>query len=208
MKSIDRLIDSAEQLTDQGLSQGEIADELNVSRETASWLVAQSSQQTAGGRTAESPADVHVDWSAIGRDGHRLSHLGAIMGDLLAHEGEDVDLTVGIGKSGAPLATVISQELGTDLAVYMPSKYQWNDDERGADTGSFSQNFGTIRDRDCYIVDDNIDTGQTMTETIERVRESGGTPRASVVLTDKLGQDEIEGVPIHSLIEMVQMGEE
>jgi len=58
------------------------------------------------------------------------------------------------------------------------------------------------------VVDDNIDTGQTMTETIERIHESGGTPRAGVVLTDKLGQGEIEGVPIYSLIEMVQMGEE
>ena len=36
MRPIDALIDSAEQLTNQGLSQGEIADELNVSRETAS----------------------------------------------------------------------------------------------------------------------------------------------------------------------------
>jgi len=28
------------------------------------------------------------------------------------------------------------------------------------------------------------------------------------VLTDKLGQDEIEDVPIRSLIEMIQLGEE
>ncbi|SEP10940.1 orotate phosphoribosyltransferase [Halogranum amylolyticum] len=207
MKSIDKLIESAEQLTNQGLSQGEIADELNVSRETASWLVAQSSEQPSKGTTAESPVDVHVDWSAIGRDSHRLSLLGAIMADLLSKEGEDVDLTVGIGKSGAPLATVISQKLDTDLSVYMPSKYQWNADETGSVTGSFSQNFATIENRDCYIVDDNIDTGQTMTETIERLRESGGTPRAGVVLTDKLGQSEIEGVPVYSLIKMVQMGE-
>jgi orotate phosphoribosyltransferase len=208
MRSIDKLIESAEQLTKHGLSQGEVADELNVSRETASWLVAQTSPRAAEETTAASPVDVHVDWSAIGRDSHRLSHLGAIMADLLAHEGEDVDLTVGIGKSGAPLATVIGQELDTDLGVYMPSKYQWNEDDRGAETGSFSQNFAAIRDQDCYIVDDNIDTGQTMTETIERIRESGGTPRAGVVLTDKLGRAEIEGVPVYSLVKMVQMGEE
>jgi orotate phosphoribosyltransferase len=207
MKSIDTLIQRAEQLTERGLSQGEIADELNVSRETARWLVAQSSTQPSGGEPVESPVDVHVDWSAIGRDSHRLTHLGAIMADLLAQEDDDVDLTIGIGKSGAPLATVISQELDTDLSVYMPSKYQWNEGERGADTGSFSQNFASIRDRSCYVVDDNIDTGQTMAETIERIRTSGGTPAAGVVLTDKLGQSEIEGVPIHSLIKMVQMGD-
>ncbi len=207
MKTIDQLIDSAEELMNQGLTQGEIADELNVSRETASWLVAQSDQQAPKSQETR-PLDVHVDWSAIGRDGYRLTHLGSIMADLLRHEGGDVDLTIGIGKSGAPLATVISQELETDISVYMPSKYQWNPDTDGGGTGSFSQNFARIRGRDCFIVDDNIDTGQTMTETIEQVKEHGGTPRAGVVLTDKLGQDEIQGVPIYSLIEMVPVGEE
>ena len=207
MKSIDKLIQSAEELTKHGLSHGEIADELNVSRETASWLVAQTDERLGEEAPAESPVDIHVDWSAIGRDSKRLSHLGAIMADLLSKEGEDVDLTVGIGKSGAPLATVVSNELETDLSVYMPSKYQWNEDEGGPATGSFSQNFATIRNRDCYIVDDNIDTGRTMTETIEQLRDSGGNPQAGVVLTDKLGHDEINGVPVYGLIEMVQMGE-
>ena len=88
----------------------------------------------------------------------------------------------------------------------MPSKYQWDDDQTET-SGSFSRNFSGINDKDCYIVDDNIDTGQTMTETIERVRNNGGSPQACVVLTDKLGQDEINGVPIYSLIEIVQMSD-
>lgn len=208
MRSIDSLVETAAELTARGLSQGEISDELNVSRETASWLVAQSDEETTDAERSPSPVDVHVDWSAIGRDSTRLRHLGAIMADLLAHEGEDVDLTVGVGKSGAPLATAIGRELDSDLSVYMPSKYQWNEGESETDTGSFSQNFAAIRDRDCYIVDDNIDTGQTMTETIERVREEGGSPLGAVVLTDKLGEDEIDGVPVHSLIDIVQMAEE
>jgi orotate phosphoribosyltransferase len=214
MRTIDGLIETAGKLTDQGLSQGEIADELNVSRDTASWLVARSGGASGGdgdgdgkGAEPQSPVDVHVDWSAIGRDGRRLTHLGAIMADLLAGEAEEVDLTIGIGKSGAPLATVISQELGSDLSVYMPSKYQWNDETGETNTGSFSQNFAMIEGRDCFVVDDNIDTGQTMTETIERVRDAGGTPRAGVVLTDKLGQDELAGVPVHSLVKILQMGE-
>lgn len=205
MRSIDALIETAGELTEQGLSQGAIADELNVSRDTASWLVAQSDGTATEPEPSEGPVDVHVDWSAVGRDSHRLRHLGIIMADLLAHEGEAVDLTVGIGKSGAPLATVIGQELDTDISVYMPSKYQGGAGDRKANLGSFSQNFGTVRERACYLVDDNIDTGQTMTETIERVRREGGTPKAAVVLTDKLGRDEIEDVPVYSLIEIVQM---
>ncbi len=207
MKSIAALIENAQALTQQGLSEGEVADELNVARETARWLVAQSGRQPSGEESLDSPMDVHVDWSAIGRDGHRLGLLGALMGDLLAGEGTDVDLTVGIGHSGGPLATVVSQELDTDLGVYMPGKYQSSDDTGDEATGIVSQNFATIEDSDCFVVDDNIDTGQTMTETIERIRDEGGTPKACVVLTDKLGQDEIGGVPVYSLIQMVQMGD-
>ncbi|MCU4716977.1 transcriptional regulator GfcR [Halapricum hydrolyticum] len=204
MKSTDELIDSAGELADRGLSKGEIADELNVSRETASWLVEQSGEGSVESTEAASPTDVHVDWSAIGRDSKRLTHVGIAMADLLADEGDEVDLTVGIGKSGGPLATVISRELDTDLSVYLPSKYQWND-EGESGSGSFSRNFASIRDRQCYVVDDNIDTGQTMTETIQHIRDRGGDVDAAVVLTDKHGEDEILGVPVYSMVEIVQM---
>jgi len=206
MRSIEALIESAERLTDNGLSQGEVADELNVSRETARWLVEQSSDQTTGAKMDSTPADVHVDWSAVGQNGDRLANLGGIMADMLRATG-DGDLTVGIGNSGAPLATVLSRELGTDFTVYIPSKYQQDDETDTGTAGSFSRNFATITDQDCYIVDDNIDTGQTMAETIDQIREHGATPIAAVVLTDKLGEETIAGVPVHSLIDMVQMGE-
>jgi len=203
MKSTQDLIQSAGELAAQGLSSGEIADELNVSRETASWLIEQSGTEVPESDMDSSPVDVHVDWSAIGGDSGRLSHLGAIMADLLASaaDTEDIDLTVGIGKSGGPLATVVGKELETSISVYMPSKYQHATDS----TGSFSRNFSRIAGQDCFVVDDNIDTGGTMTETIERISEAGGNPRAAVVLTDKLGADEIEGVPVYSLVEIFQM---
>jgi len=204
MKSTEELIDSAGELTERGLSKGEIADELNVSRETASWLVDQSGEGTDELAGAASPSDVHVDWSAVGRDSNRLTHVGIAMADLLGDKSDPVDLTVGVGTSGGPLATVISRELDTDLSVYLPSKYQWND-EGGGGSGSFSRNFSSIRDRDCYVVDDNIDTGQTMTEAIEHIRNLGGEVEAAVVLTDKHGEDEILDVPIYSMVDIVQM---
>ena len=121
MRFIDEVIDRAEQLTENGLTQGEVADELNVSRETAGWLVGQRDGVTADTEsTTTSPTDVHIDWSATGREGRHLSHAGAIMADLLASEGE-ADVTVGVGKTGAPLATVVSQERETGLTVYVPS---------------------------------------------------------------------------------------
>ncbi|PSP60454.1 orotate phosphoribosyltransferase-like protein [Halobacteriales archaeon QH_8_67_36] len=166
MKNIDDLVDSAADLAERGLSKGEIADELNVSRETAS----------------------------------------CAMADLLSKQGEDVDLTIGIEKAGAPLATTVARELDTDLGTYAPSKHQWDDDESEAADGSFSRNFAQIRDRDCYVVDDTITSGNTMTETVEAIQQQGGNPIACVVLADKRGIEEIHGVPVYSLLQVIRVG--
>jgi orotate phosphoribosyltransferase len=214
MKNIDDLIESAAELAEGGLSKGEIADELNVSKETASWLVQRSGASASASGTAEtgsgagtSPHDIHVDWSAIGRDSARLSHVGAAMADLLSKQGEEVDLTIGIEKAGAPLATTVARELDTDLGTYAPSKHQW-DGETESLSGSFSRNFAQIRDRDCYVVDDTITSGTTMTETVEAVRKRGGNPVACAVLTDKRGVEEIEGVPVYSLVQVLRVGKD
>jgi len=213
MKNIDDLIESAAELAEQGLSKGEIADELNVSRETASWLVERSGgasgtptvtepEPAAGG----GPHDIHVDWSALGRDSARLHHAAAAMADLLAKQGEDVDLTIGVEKAGAPLATSVARELDTDLGTYAPRKHQWDEGDIDELGGTFSRNFAQIRDRECYVVDDTITSGTTMTETVEAIKQEGGEPIACCVLVDKQGVDEIEGVPVHSLINVVRVG--
>lgn len=209
MKNIDDLIESAADLAEHGLSKGEIADELNVSRETASWLVEQSGSGPAPTTEPSSgPYDIHVDWSAIGRDSARLSFIGMAMADLLLKEGEEVDLTIGIEKAGAPLATTVARELDTDLGTYAPSKHQWDDDSDQTTDGSFSRNFAEIRGRDCYIVDDTITSGTTMTETVEAITEQGGNPVACVVLADKQGIGDIQGVPVYSLLEVIRVGSE
>jgi orotate phosphoribosyltransferase len=101
---------------------------------------------------------------------------------------------------------VVARALDTDLSTYAPSKHQWDGDD-GDLGGSFSRNFAEIRDRECYVVDDTITSGTTMTETVEAVRDHGGTPVACVVLTDKRGVDEIEGVPVYSLVQVLRVGE-
>src|SRR5699024_2506090 len=115
MKNVDDLIESANELAGQGLSNGEIADELNVSRETASWLVdrGEGSDTTTRESSSDALEDIHVDWSALGRDSTRLADIGHAMADLLG--GEDVDLIVGIEKAGTPLATTVALELDADL---------------------------------------------------------------------------------------------
>ncbi|MFB6151999.1 MAG: transcriptional regulator GfcR [Haloarculaceae archaeon] len=207
MKNIDDLIDSAAELAADGLSKGEIGDELNVSRETAAWLVERSDAE-AGSEERTGPQDIHVDWSAVGRDGARLSYVGMAMADHLSKQGEDVDLTVGIGRGGAPLATTVSRELDTDLAIYTPSKHRWNDQGDVDLSGSFSRNFAKIRGRECYIVDDTITTGRTMTETVGAVRERNGNPVACATLTDKRGVESLEGVPVYPLLRVLRVDDE
>jgi len=202
MKDIDDLIRSAAELTDRGFSRGEVADELNVSRETASWLVEQSGRPDRD-RDATSPHDIHVDWSALGRDSNRLSHAGAALADLLRKRGEDVDLTVGVEKAGTPLATTVARELDTDLGTYTPGKHQWEEGDMSDLSGSFSRNFASLRGRECYVVDDTITSGTTMTETVEAIRDTGGEPIACAVLVDKQGLDDIDGVPVFSLIRVI-----
>ena len=214
MKNVDDLIESAAELADRGLSKGEIADELNVSRETASWLVERSdattqpSDRTVTGTDATSggPQDIHVDWSAIGRDSKRMGHVAAALADLLAKHGEDVDLTVGIEKAGGPIATLVARELETDLATYTPAKHQWEEGDIEDLGGTFSRNFAGIRNRECYVVDDTITSGTTMRETIEAIRAEGGEPLACVVLADKQGVEELEGVPVYSLFQVISVG--
>ncbi|WP_435363228.1 transcriptional regulator GfcR [Haloarchaeobius sp. DYHT-AS-18] len=211
MKNVDDLIESAAELAERGLSKGEIADELNVSRETASWLVERSGSAPSQAdsetvKTSGGTHDIHVDWSAIGRDSFRLEAVTSAMADLLAKQGDEVDLTIGIEKAGAPIATHIARELDTDLASYAPRKHQWDEGDLEDLGGSFSRNFAQIRGRDCYVVDDTITSGTTMTETIEAIREQGGNPVAACVLVDKQGLDEVEGVPIYSLLQVITVG--
>ncbi|ATW87213.1 orotate phosphoribosyltransferase [Halohasta litchfieldiae] len=211
MKNVDTLIESAAELAERGLSKGEIADELNVSRETASWLVERSgttSEPEPRITEATSPQDIHVDWKDIGRDSNRLTHVSQAMADIISKEGKNVRLTVGIEKAGVPLATIVARELDTDLSAYAPAKHQWDEGDIDDLGGGFSRNFSPINDQECYIVDDTITSGTTLRETIKAIRARGGEPVGCVVLVDKQGLEEIDGVPVYSLINVVSVGRE
>ena len=210
MKNVDDLIESAGDLAERGLSRGEIADELNVSRETATWLVERAGRDTTSTETAArrtgGPQDVHVDWSRIGEAGARLASVGAALADLLREHSHDVDLVVGVEKAGVPLATAVSRELETDLGTYAPRKHQWEEGDIENLGGSFSRNFASVDGRECFVVDDTITSGTTMTEAVEAVRESGGTPVACGVLVDKQGLADVDDVPLESLFQVIRVG--
>lgn len=205
MKNVDDLIKSASELAARGLSKGEIADELNVSRETASWLVERGDSTPAARPSDEGPDDIHVDWSALGTSSTRLGAVGVALTDLLRTHREEISLVVGIEKAGVPLATTVARELDADLATYAPRKHQWEEGDIEELGGSFSRNFAGVDDRDCIVVDDTITSGTTMSETIDAIREQGGRPVAGVVLVDKRGVDSLDDVPIESLLQVIRV---
>jgi orotate phosphoribosyltransferase len=203
MKKVDDLMESARELKERGLKSGEIADELNVSRETANWLLTHSPTDEQD----EAPGDIHLDWSAVGRSSYRLSLVAAAMKDLI-DEGldEKPDVVVGIAKAGMPLATLVAREFDARLGEYTPRKQKIeNEDEYEELSGSFSRNFAEIEGENCVVVDDVITSGRTMTEAIRFVEEKGGNPVGAGVLANKSEKSKIDGVEVESLLGVIRV---
>jgi orotate phosphoribosyltransferase len=206
MKKVDDLMESARELKERGLKSGEIADELNVSRETANWLLTHSPSDADEDGDAEAPGDIHLDWSAIGGSSRRLALVSAAMKDLIAEDLEESpDVVVGIAKAGVPIATLVADEFDARLAEYTPRKQKWGDDDYEELSGSFSRNFADVDGARCVVVDDVVTTGRTMTEAVRFVEENGGTPVSAAVLANKSGKTSIDGVEVNSLVGVVRL---
>jgi orotate phosphoribosyltransferase len=194
MNDLNDLISKAHELHEKGLRSGEIADELNISRETATWLLTRS-------KTSREPApkDIYVNWSEIGQNAERLRLVSLALVDMILETG-DPDVVVGVALSGLPLATLVADEIGAELAVFVPQKQKGSEDD--GIKGSFSQNFADIAGKSCAIVDDVTTTGRTATEIVEVIKEMQGTPLSIAVLINKKGISQVQNVPIRSLVQI------
>ena len=194
MNDLKDLISKAQELRENGLRSGEIADELNISRETATWLLtrSKSSQEPV-------PKDIYVNWSEIGQNAERLRFVSLALVDMILETG-DPDVVIGVALSGLPLATLVADEIGAELAVFVPQKQKGS--ENDGVKGSFSQNFANIAGKSCAIVDDVITTGSTAIELIESIKEMQATPLSVAVLINKKGIDQVQNVPIRSLVQI------
>ncbi|WMW21813.1 orotate phosphoribosyltransferase-like protein [Methanolobus mangrovi] len=202
MKNIDKLIQKALELQANGLVTRQIADELNVSRETVTWLLTRAKKE----EVYPAPKDISVNWSSIGKSSYRMRHIGIAMCDMVLdtvqETGNDIDMVVGIGLSGVPLATLMAEELNTEMSVYHAYNEQ-NDESKLK--GAFSRNFGGIKGKKCVIVDDVITTGATMNDVVTHLRSSGAKPVAIAVLVDKTGSESLSEVPVHALVRIVRV---
>ncbi|RNI14145.1 orotate phosphoribosyltransferase-like protein [Methanohalophilus sp. RSK] len=202
MKNIEELIQKAVELQANGLVTGQIANELNVSRDTVTWLLMRGKR----GAEAPAPKDISVNWSAIGKSSFRLRYISQALCDMVLESLDEndqmVDMVVGIGLSGVPMATMIAEELGVEFSIFHGYDSQ---KERDQNTGIFSRNFGHVEGKNCIIVDDVVSSGSTITDVIEQIKKGGSNPVAIAVIIDKKNSETISGVPVNSLIKLARV---
>ena len=150
MKEIDILIEKALKYKESGLTDHEIAEELNVSRETAIWLLNKAQEKKPEG-------DLKVGWRSIGVYPTRINAIADAMSDIILEEIEKGDLeintVVGIAINGISYATFIADKLGLELAVFRPHHEK---------IGAFSSNYATVKDKTVVLVDDVVGTGEPL----------------------------------------------
>lgn len=185
--SIEQLRDMVSNLRKDGLNSQQIADELSLSQDTISWLIADSSVN-------EKPQDVRIGWRTIGVRPQRIAAIGAIMADVAAEEcGDLIDTVVGISINGVLFANEVASQLGCEVAIHRNV-----DGEAGQ--GSLSNKYGQVAGKRVAIVDDVLSTGVTMSKTIDALREAGAEISLCLVLVNKTVRNEIDEVPLRGII--------
>jgi orotate phosphoribosyltransferase len=188
MKEIEPLKKRASKYKESGLSEYEIAEELNVSKETVIWLLSKGKEKKPTG-------DVKIGWRSIGIYPSRIGFISSAISDIIVEEAEkrdlDIDTVVGIAISGIPFATYVAEELGLELALFRPHHEK---------VGAFSSNYASLKDKNVVLVDDVVGTGETLKNAIKATQSEKGKPVLCVSLVNKKTINEIEKVPLRSLI--------
>jgi len=188
MKEIEALIKKALKYKESGLTTHEIAEELNVSKETAIWLLNKGKEKKPEG-------DVKIGWRSIGTYPSRIASISDALCDVLLEEEENRDLEihtiVGIAINGIPYATFIADRLGLELAVFRPHYEK---------SGAFSSNYSNIEGKNVVLVDDVVGTGDTFKSAIKTTKTEKGNPVLCLSVLNKKAQNDIAGVPLRALI--------
>ncbi|RJV00732.1 MAG: orotate phosphoribosyltransferase-like protein [Candidatus Poseidoniales archaeon] len=186
-KSIEALRDMVSNLRKEGLNSQQIADELSLSQDTISWLLAEST-------SSEKPRDVRIGWRTIGVRPQRIAAIGAIMADVVAEEcGDSIDTVVGVSINGVLFANEVANQLDCEVAIH-------RNVDGGPGKGSLSNKYGQVSGKRIVIVDDVLSTGVTMSRTIESMRESGAQVALCLVLVNKTVRNEVDEVPLRGVI--------
>ena len=195
---VEDLIERAKKLKERGLTTGEIAAELNVSKETAMWLLAKARKDIVP------PSDVYVDLKGIANP-IRMRCIAVILANMIEENiKEKPEVVVGVATSGIPLATMVAEELNAELSMYYPKKLKWESDQLRIG-GIFSENFAKVNGKKCVIVDNVITSGSTIKETAEQIKNREGEVIGAAVIIDKKGLDKIDDFPVLSIFKIVRL---
>src|SRR5512137_2922987 len=150
MNEIETLRNKAFKYKESGLTEHEISEELNVSKETAAWLLSKGKEKKPTG-------DVKIGWRSIGVYPSRIGFISDALCDIILEECEEVDTIVGIAINGVPFASFVADKLGLEMAVLRTHKDK---------TGTFFSNYETVTGKNVVFVDDVIGSGETFKAAI------------------------------------------
>ncbi len=188
MKEIDSLIAKALKYKESGLSDYEIGEELNVSKETASWLLTKGTREKPEG-------DVKIGWRSIGIYPARIRSIAEALTDIILEETEkrnlNVDTIVGVAINGIPYALYIADALCLELAVFRPSHDK---------SGAFSSNYAAVQGKNVVIIDDVVGSGETFKKAIKSLKNEKANPVLCVAIINKRSHNDVQGVPLRALI--------
>lgn len=184
MKEIEALINKASKYKENGLTEHDIAEELNVSKDTALWLLSK-------GKKKKPEGDVKIGWRSIGVHPSRMESVSEALCDVILEECEEVDTIVGIALNGIPYATFVANILGLELAVYRPHHEK---------SGVFSSNYASIKGKNVILLDDVVGTGDTFKSAIKATKAEKGKPALCLAIINKKAQNKIGDVPLRALI--------
>ena len=184
MKEVEALIQKALKYKESGLTELEIADELNVSKETASWFLSKGKEKKPVG-------DLKTGWRSIGVYPTRIGSISDALTDIIMEECEEIDTIVGIAINGIPYATFIADNLGIEMSVFRPHHEK---------SGAFSSNYASVKGKNVVFVDDVVGTGDTFKSAIKAAKAAKAKPVLCVALLNKRAQNKISDVPLRALI--------
>jgi orotate phosphoribosyltransferase len=184
MKEVEALIEKTLKLKEGGLTEHEIADELNVSKETASWLLSKGKEKKPSG-------DVKIGWRSIGVYPNRISFISDALCDIILEECEEANTIIGIAINGIAYASFIADKLGLEMAVFRPHHEK---------IGAFSSNYASVKEKNVIFVDDVVGTGNTFKSAIKASESDGAKPMLCVSILNKTPMNKINNVPLRALI--------
>ena len=205
MRSLEELAKKARELKDKGLSTYEIADELKVQADTVVWLLV---HKDAGERGAAAPKpkdtfDVYVNWNSIGSSAHRLALIGEAMADNVREAigsgvMEEPEVVAGIEGGAMTLCLVVAKTLGKPMAMVRPQRVG---EKKIA--GAVNTSFSPVEGKKVLIVDTIVRLGETIRAAMETLEAVRAKAVGITVLANKSGRENIEGVPLRSLVELL-----